>query len=102
MRKTVWIAGIWLLAMGLALAAPQPLVQADKPVTVGVQVAGDVYRADLDIREACTVTLFCPVKATLLSFTGVTQPLTAAFDPKAQTLRLQLQPGKYTLTIRSL
>ena len=79
-----------------------PLVQSTAPVSVGLRLQGGVYQADLEVKEACTVVLFCPTKPGLVSFAGLNQRAEMSYDQKARTLSMSLAPGKYLIVIRSL
>jgi hypothetical protein len=82
-------------------ATAKLLVQADKPLSLAVQIREGFYRVDLEVKEACTVTLYCPVKPGLVSLDGIQKAIQVLFDGKERTLQLSLPPGKYTVMVRS-
>jgi hypothetical protein len=65
-------------------------------------VQAGLYQADVEVTQATSVTLFCPVKPGIISFSGLTKATEVIYDQKARTLTLALQPGRYKLAIRPL
>lgn len=98
-----------LLSLSLALfalpclaQAPAPLISSAAPASVALSVQQGLYQAEIEVTQATTVTLFCPIKPGVISFTGLTKATEVAYDQKTRTLTLSLQPGRYKLAIRPL
>lgn len=87
---------------GAAAADAPPLVTSSVPVSVGVRVQPSVYEAQLDVRQAGTITLLCPLRPGLVSITGLKQRTEVRYDSRARLLTLTLPPGRYALTVRPL
>lgn len=102
MRVLIGLVLLVVLASVCPAQETAPLVAGTTPASVAVRMQPGLYQADLEVREATTVTLWCPVKPGLIRFTGLTQKAEVAYDLKARLLTLSLQPGKYSLTIRPL
>ena len=92
---------VLLIFAGVA-QAQEPMVRAGSPVSVNLRFEPGLLRADIEVAAATTVTLPVPFKPGLISFSGVNHRTEVAYDQKARTLSLSLQPGKYAITIRSL
>lgn len=102
MRPICLLLAVLLLTSPLLAQNSAPLTQATAPVSVGVRVAGNAYHAQLELTQAATVKLWCPVTPGLISFTGLQQKTEVSYNKQAQTLEVTLPPGKYTIIIRSL
>ena len=85
------------LAQGAA-----PLISSVAPASVALSLQPGLYQADVAVTEATAVTLFCPLKPGVMSFSGLTRATDVVYDQKARTLTLSLQPGRYKITIRPL
>lgn len=91
-----------LIASPLLAQNAAPLTQATAPISVGVYLAGNTYHAQLELTQPAMVKLWCPIAPGLLSFTGLKQRTDVSYNKQAQTLEMNLLPGKYTITIRAL
>jgi hypothetical protein len=97
---------LWLLLVLTALPCVAqtavPLVSSAAPTSVALSVQPGLYQAEVEVTQATTVTLFCPIKPGVISFSGLTKATEVAYDQKARTLTLSLQPGRYKIAIRPL
>ncbi|MHB8996035.1 MAG: hypothetical protein ACYC63_12385 [Armatimonadota bacterium] len=91
-----------LTALPCLAQAAAPLISSAAPASVALNVQPGLYQAEIEVTQATTVTLFCPNKPGVISFSGLTKATEVAYDQKAQTLTLSLQPGRYKLAIRPL
>jgi hypothetical protein len=91
-----------LLVLPAMAQSNAPLVSSAAPASVALTVQAGLYQADVEVTQATSVTLFCPVKPGIISFSGLTKATEVIYDQKARTLTLSLQPGRYKLAIRPL
>ena len=91
-----------LLALPCLAQTTAPLVSSAAPASVALTVQPGLYQAEVEVTQATAVTLFCPIKPGIIGFSGLTKATEVAYDQKARTLTLSLQPGRYKLAIRPL
>ena len=102
MRATVCLTLLIVLAQVAVAQTVAPLASSTAPASIALRMQPGLYQADIEVNEATAVTLFCPIKPGLISFTGLTGKSDVSYDQKARTLTVSLRPGKYSITIRPL
>jgi len=102
MRFAVSLLLLALLATAVAAQNAAPLVVGTTPASIALRLQPSLYQADIELRQAATLTLFCPIRPGLVSFTGLSQKTEVSYDQKARTLTLTLPAGKCGITIRPL
>lgn len=103
MRITVSMISLLLLAqVALAQTGATPLASSTTPASIALRLQPNLYRADIEVKQAATLTLICPIRPGVISFTGLVQKTEVSYDQKACTLTVTLPAGKYTITIRPL
>lgn len=93
---------ILCLLTAAPLFAQQALLSSIAPVSIGLSLQGNVFTLDVQVAAATTLSVFCPVAPGLISFSGLTAPVEAAYDHKTRLLQLGLPPGHYRIAIRSM
>lgn len=103
MRAALTLILLVLIAeAALAQTATAPLACSTTPASIALRLQPNLYQADIETRQPATLSLFCPIKPGLISFTGIAQKTDVTYDQKARTLTVTVPAGKYTITIRPL
>lgn len=100
MRFVISLMLLALLATAGVAQNAAPLAVATTPASIALRLQPSLYRADIELRQAATLTLCCPLRPGLVSFTGLSQKTEVSYDQRARTLTLTLPAGKCALTIR--
>ena len=80
------------------------MASSDSEVTVGAlqDLDAGLFRADIETKEAATVTLRCTVSADLVKLDGIEEPVEVSLSPEKAEVTLKVPAGRYALEIRSL
>jgi len=93
---------VLVVQAALAQTTAAPLATSTTPASIALRLQPNLYQADIEVKQAATLTLFCPLRPGVISFTGLVQKTEVSYDHKARTLTITLPAGKFVITIRPL
>lgn len=102
MRIAVSMILLLLVAQVAFAQGVAPLATSTTPASIALRLQPDLYQAEVELKQAATLSLFCPLKPGLITFAGLSQQTPVSYDQKARALTITLPAGKCTITIRPL